>query len=381
MLGVEYLSARERPQARDRPISAYRNRHMTSNRDARRPPLAWILQTRLKRCISLMLLLSSCILALPAAAEDATEAEAARERGTLSLVFENDLFGKSDRNYTNGVRAEWLSAPSDIPDWVIDAAHAFPLFPADGTVRASYALGQSMYTPSDITQHNPPDDDRPYAGWLYGSIGLIAENGQRLDQLQLTLGIIGPASGAEQSQTLVHEVIGSPEPQGWDTQLHTEPGVILTYQRSWRGFISRTASGYGFDVTPHAGGALGNVFTYANAGATLRLGKNLLLDYGPPRIQPSISGSGYFVPYNGVSWYLFAGVEGRAVARNIFLDGNTFRDSRSVDRNIFVGDLQVGAAITVENIRLSYTHVLRTPEFDTQDEGDDFGALSLSVRF
>jgi len=37
--------------------------------------------------------------------------------------------------------------------------------------------------------------------------------------------------------------------------------------------------------------------------------------------------------------YLFAFVDGRAVGRDIFLDGNTFTDSHSVTRKTFVGDL------------------------------------------
>ena len=202
-----------------------------------------------------------------------------------------------------------------------------------------------------------------------------------MDQLELSLGVVGSASLAEQTQKFIHEITDSQEPRGWDTQLENEPGVVLTYQRSWRGFVSESVSGFGFDATPHAGGALGNVFTYANAGVMLRFGQRLPLDYGPPRIQPSLPGSGFFAPQEGFGWYLFAGVEGRAVARNIFLDGNTFRDSRSVDKEPLVGDLQFGIALTWRNVRLSYTHVLRTREFETQDEADDFGAFSLTVRF
>jgi hypothetical protein len=321
------------------------------------------------------LVLAAMLLALP------VPALAAEEAGTLSLIFENDLFYDTDRNYTNGVRAAWLSGPESTPDWLLRAARWFPLFPKGGTVRTSYALGQNMYTPENIELENPPGDDRPYAGWLYGSAGVIAETGRRLDQLELSLGVVGPASLAEQTQKRVHEITGSPKPRGWDTQLENEPAFVLTYQRSWRGFVSDTVSGFAFDVTPHAGGALGNVFTYANGGLTLRVGRRLPVDYGPPRIQPSLPGSGFFVPQERLGWYLFAGVDGRAVARNIFLDGNTFRDSRSVDKEPLVGDLQFGAALTWRNLRLSYTHVLRTREFETQDDTDDFGALSLSVRF
>jgi hypothetical protein len=303
------------------------------------------------------------------------------ETGVLSLVFENDLFSDTDRNYTNGVRVSWLSGPDRTPEWALGAARWFPLFPSGGVVRTSYAIGQNMYTPRDITLEIPPLDDRPYAGWLYGSIGLIAETGRLLDQLELTLGVVGPASFADKTQKIIHKIADKNEPRGWDTQLENEPGVVVTYQRSWRGFVSESVSGFDFNVTPHAGGAFGNVFTYANAGLMLRFGERLPLDYGPPRIQPSLPGSGFFIPQDGFGWYLFAGVEGRAVARNIFLDGNTFRDSRSVDKEPLVGDLQFGVAITLQNVRLSYTHVLRTREFKSQAEDGDFGAFSVSARF
>lgn len=80
-------------------------------------------------------------------------------------------------------------------------------------------------------------------------------------------------------------------------------------------------------------------------------------------------------------WYAFAGIEGRAVARNIFLDGNTFADSRSVDKEPLVGDLQFGIVLDWSDVRLSYTHVYRTREFRTQESSDDFGAFSVSAKF
>ncbi len=303
------------------------------------------------------------------------------ENGTLSIVFENDLFYGTDRHYTNGVRGAWLSGPGGTPEWALSPARWFPLFPDGGTVRVEYALGQSMYSPSDIRLENPPASDRPYAGWLYGSVGLIAETGMRLDQLSLTLGVVGPASMAEQTQKFIHRNVGSPDPRGWDTQLQDEPGLILTYQRSWRSLVAEPIAGLSFDVTPHVGGAGGNVFTYANGGVMVRFGKELLLDYGPPGIQPSLPGAGFFVPSQGLGWYLFGGLDGRAVARNIFLDGNTFRDSRRVDKEPLIADLQFGAAITWGHTRLSYVHLLRTPEFKGQNKMDEYGGFSLSRRF
>jgi len=201
-----------------------------------------------------------------------------------------------------------------------------------------------------------------------GGIGLLA-------------GPAGPASLAEDAQIWFHNILGSNKPQGWDKQIKNEPGFVLTYERSWRAFVTDDFMGFSFDATPHIGAALGNVFTYANGGITLRLGWNIPNDYGPPRIDPSLPASAYFEPQADFGWYIFAGLDGRVVARNIFLDGNTFQDSRSVDKNILVGDAQVGIAFTIRSARLAYTHVFRTPEFDGQNDADKFGALSLSLRF
>lgn len=302
------------------------------------------------------------------------------DSGIFSFVLENDLFYNTDRNYTNGVQIAWVPRVESPPDWAVRVAHQVPWFPQEGRIRHGYVLGQSMFTPRDITLTNPPVEDRPYAGWLYGTVGLSVEIGRQLDQLALTLGVVGPASLAKQSQKIVHKIKGADKPLGWDTQLGNEPGIVLTYQRSWRG-LTTTLAGFDLDLTPHIGSALGNVYTYANTGLTMRYGKRLPADYGPLRIQPSLPGSGFFAPTNNFAWYLFAGFEGRAVARNIFLDGNTFRDSRSVDKEPLVGDLQWGIALTWQGVRLNYTHVLRTREFETQGGSDAFGAFSISMPF
>jgi hypothetical protein len=238
-----------------------------------------------------------------------------------------------------------------------------------------------MYTPRDISLPDPPLDDRPYAGWLYATIGLGIDSPRQTDIVALTVGVVGPASLAEQSQKVIHRITGSAEPRGWDTQLRNEPGIELAYQRRWRDVAKGNFAGFEYDVTPHAGGALGNVYTYANAGFTVRYGKRLTSDLGPMRIRPSPPGSGFFVPADTFSWYVFVGVDGRAVAHNVFLDGNTWRESRSVDKETLAGDLQWGAAVTWKGIRATYTHVRRTREFETQGPSSDFGAFAVSVAF
>lgn len=298
------------------------------------------------------------------------------------------MFGGSDAHFTHGTRFSALSPDEFVPEVVEDLGRAVPLFPEGGKLRVTYSLGQDIFTPSDIGERGLIEDDRPYAGWLYGGVGLVSENGRRLDNLELNLGMIGPASLADKVQTEYHRLIDIQVPEGWDNQLHNEPGIVLYYERKWRNILHAELTelpvldNLGIDATPHLGGALGNVFTYAAGGLTLRLGEDLPDDYGPPRLRPALPGSDFFRPTDWFGWYFFAGAEGRIVARNIFLDGNTFQDSHNVEKYPLVLDLQAGFAVSLgERVRLAYTHLWRTREFREQDKPDQFGTLSMSVRF
>ncbi|MGF1659080.1 MAG: lipid A-modifier LpxR family protein, partial [Rubrimonas sp.] len=104
-----------------------------------------------------------------------------KPRGFLSLIVENDIFAGIDEQYTNGTFLRYGLPPNDLPGWARFAkAQAAGLVEAD-VWRVTYGLGQAMFTPSDITLRDPPLDDRPYAGFLYGTVALSADTGTRLD--------------------------------------------------------------------------------------------------------------------------------------------------------------------------------------------------------
>ena len=79
--------------------------------------------------------------------------------------------------------------------------------------------------------------------------------------------------------------------------------------------------------------------------------------------------------------YGFVGVQGRAVGRNIFLDGNTFRDSPSVYKEPLVADLQTGVSVFWDWARLDAAVMYRTDEFEGQDKGDTIGIVSFGASW
>lgn len=333
-------------------------------------------------------LAASCLLLAQFSAAHAQPDSDAPENGpesgkpAFSILFENDIFDNTDHDYTNGVELGYTTAPDGTPQWALDAARALPFFgESGGAVRTRYAIGQAIFTPTNLSLANPSPTDRPYAGFLYGAMGLVADDGSHLDQLQITLGMVGPASLAGDAQNFVHDIIHDKEAMGWHYQLRDEPGLILTYERSIKLIQPQSLLGGVFDIEPHFGGAIGNVYDYANTGLMTRFGFNLPKDYGPLRIQPSLPGSDYFEPTAGLGAYIFAGVDGRAIARNLFLDGNSFEASRSVSKKWLVGDLTLGGALVFDHFRLAFTHVVRSREYASQTRPDRFGAVDLTMRF
>lgn len=345
--------------------------------------------------------LFSVLILLPVAGFGAEESPTIQKKdpldhGTFSIYFENDLFGGTDQRYTNGVRLGWTSpdlkkfSESGLPAPIGNLAEALPWINQTAYQKnVAIVLGQAMYTPTDIQRTELIEDDRPYAGWLYTGVGFIWKNPRVRNSLTLNLGVVGPSAYAQETQDLVHELRDIPKAQGWDNQLHDEFGVILGYQRTWRWPWHDRRAGWDWETLPSMGVNLGNVSTAAAIGAEFRFGFNLPDDFGTESIGPAATTS---TPMEGNEraqrsrWsnfgsHLFLRAEGRAVARDIFLDGNTFGDSHSVDKLPFTADLGAGLSVNYKDVKLTYAYVYRTEEFRGQDGGQTFGSLTLSIPF
>lgn len=306
----------------------------------------------------------------------------------VAVTVDNDLFfDGTDRHYTNGVRFDWAPHCQHTVLGLVPLMER-TLGAADPNKSMYFSVGQNMFTPDDISVSDIVGDDRPYAGWLYFSTGVINRATNYTERLEVTLGIVGPASLAGDLHRTWHDWFNFTKPNGWANQLKNEPGLVIFYERQWRRALP-TPGGFAGQLLPHVNGALGNIYTYAAAGLTLRFGQNLPQDTGPTRTLPGLPGGPSFEMQEstGFAWYIFGGAEGRAVARNIFLDGNSFRNSHSVDKKRFVGELNAGVALLIRDVfgvlppmRISYTHVWRGREFDGQKGIDRHGSISISVR-
>ncbi|WP_309383210.1 lipid A deacylase LpxR family protein [Cerasicoccus frondis] len=310
--------------------------------------------------------------------------------GSLTLQWENDFFGGgTDRDYTNGLQLSWVSGDlktnGKLPKGVSLITSLFPGRESEGDVyRARFLMGQSMFTPSNTSLVTPDPNDRPYAGWLYGGAGIGRYNDDTVDILQLNIGMVGPASQAEETQKLVHDLLATTDPMGWDSQLSNELAFVLSYQKRWL-WNGKISENFDWDLSTGPGLVVGTVYDYINATGTLRFGYNLpdtlpIESIGAGRslgeaLRDEDSASGSF------SIYGILGFDGRAIARNLFLDGNTFKSSPSVDKEYLVGEFHGGAGLSYNNFSLKYLITLRSREFKHQDAPQWFGNITASFEF
>lgn len=334
--------------------------------------------------------------AAPAAPPPPADVESDELRfGSLSLYIENDkFFAGTDRNYTNGVKLSVLSTnlrafDSDtVPGPLRALSRALrPLMSDHAIPKLGLSLGQQIYTPTDTQTTLYQPADRPYAAWLYAGFtfqnyypSASGETHARLSTVEVQLGAAGGdwALG-EFVQNNFHKLINVETAKGWDNQLDSEPGVNLVYEHKWRLSTSGARTGLGADLIPHAGFSAGNIFTYANAGASVRLGYALPADFGTNLIRPSgDSNASRRAPF-GI--WLFGQVDGRAVARDLTLDGNTFNDSPSIAKRPFVGDFITGIGIGTTSWQFTYAQAFRTKEFKGQPDAQVFGSLSLTYFY
>jgi len=254
--------------------------------------------------------------------------------------------------------------------------------------RVGVSIGQNIYTPKNTSTPDPILDDRPYAGWSYVGFALqyiyTKDNEPiRLDSLQLDLGVVGPAAGGRFVQNNFHHLIGVDQSEGWDNQLHNRFAANFMFERRWRTgrFKIIEDPGLEVDFIPSVGGAVGNVEVYGSVGGYIRIGNDLRNDFGPPRPAPSLPGSETFTANDDFGWYLFAGFQGQVYAYNMLIDRHAFHGGPDLDRRIFTGDVSAGLAIIFRNLRLSYTHIVRAPEFKERNRIEQYGSISLAIRY
>lgn len=345
------------------------------------------------------ILTAACLLAFPVighaqTAGDAGDAynasttvdvESSLEPFAVTGYWENDgtllkRNNRHDRHYTNSIAFTFAHQPS----WAEGFADVVTLGESFDKTAAGYMFGQMIFTPEVLNASRLLRKDRPYAGYLFAGAYVQRANDNVFDHAQLDLGVVGPASQAGYTQHDFHHWFEADDPKGWSHQLSNEVTAQVTLRRKWRIDLEPVhvfETRFDHQLIPQVDLAAGSVYRHISAGATWRVGFNLPDDFGPGRLADVASATGGRGKDAG--GYGFVRVAGRAVEHNLFLEGNSYKESHGVNAETLVGEVQAGLAVywlyKDWQMQANYSQTFITEQFEGQDGSDSYGALMFSV--
>jgi lipid A 3-O-deacylase len=360
-----------------------------------------------------------CAFALLALSPDVARAQDVpwyRQWRTFSVYEENDAFTGSDSAYTQGLRATvavqtwapWakklLSVATLGRGKVEEACSPIDSEGDEPCGSISLGVGQTMFTPGDLLADTIRPLDRPYAGYLFASVGAHGVFAEGQVSSELVVGVTGPPSLARQAQSLAHWTwaTGAPRPRGWDHQLDFVPHVTLLTSYAWRpDFLEWCLHPDGcdgsyderrvLDVIPRGEVALGTLMNRASVGGTVRVGLRFPAVMNVQRIITTRGGSaepeGARPRRRPLPWGMaFASFDQRLVGTNTLLTGSfadrgegEWGDVRQIEMERLVNEWSVGAGLGCRWGSLVGQYVRRSREFETS-RPHTFVSLTFSIH-
>jgi lipid A 3-O-deacylase len=324
----------------------------------------------LPRAAALALSCMSLALASPAAAQQVR---------ALQLTSDNDAYdfwipmaARPDYEYSNGLR---VAAELDGSGGWTRLAAALAPCAAEGTAGDGEAgcasttveAGQRLYSPRMDTPE-PVSGQRPFAGWLYAAVTGRVVDGATRHTLAVEAGVTGKPSLGEPVMEGYHRIAGFWEPMGWKHQLAFEPAAAVRYGVERRVAEARVGGVRAGELTMGAGASAGTLRTAAHAGAELRAGTRLAHPWAAR-------------PLRGTSVYVLAAARGEAVAHDLFLDGNTFRDTPArVTRQPYVASSRWGVGVARGGLSMEYRVTARTRAYDEEPGGHPYSTIEITWR-
>ncbi|TDT44206.1 hypothetical protein DES49_0306 [Halospina denitrificans] len=307
--------------------------------------------------------------------------------GTLGIAWDNDLLTGSDKGYTNGIRASYLTTAAEkdhncrfcLAKKARDQLLPLPGIGGEGRQHALVlSLTQLMITPENIEARAPQFNDIPYTGYLSGRVGLWSWNEDRITGYGMLLGVVGPESYAEQSQKQVHRITGSTDPNGWDNQLGTDviAGVGATHARRFynSGDPEHLEQDMGWVTSLRAT----NFLSDARLGLSWRMGSHLPINFIPDYagISSSIGLPGALnVSESG--WSVFAGVMAEWIPYS-YIDDKA--ENYRYNQKALVGHAGIGAGWHAPGFQATLSFRTTSSQNKTNKAPLTFGTISLTWR-
>ncbi|GIU13136.1 lipid A deacylase LpxR family protein [Shewanella sp. MBTL60-007] len=295
--------------------------------------------------------------------------------------FDNDVVIGQDGDYSNGFVFGWQVLPkADFTQapWPFSWQKALRFSSQDKTSQWGAKVYQRMWTPSEIEHDYAQPYDRPYAGLLE----LESFTGSYSDSLAqknwFSIGVMGPASGAQTMQELVHKITPSTPPKGWQYQVENQFTLQLAYEVDALVFRRDATSDSQWELSGYSHTMLGNFRSEANLGFTLRWGDDLADSFGQLSSHAGHFGQFSATARKGGSWTVYARAQAGYRFNDLSIDGDLPYDSYVQMEHQQV-KASTGVIWAFPTWSVSWSFEIYTPEYQPDpNQWHGYGILSYS---
>jgi lipid A 3-O-deacylase len=305
----------------------------------------------------------------------ATFAYAQTYRNEFGIQTDNDsyLLQGSDRYYTDGLFFYFR--------------HALPVRAHDSTALQNkilgFELGQKIFNPQSGKIPAAEYIDRPFAGYTYigSTLNFLYKDESNL-KIGAQLGVVGPASGAQQVQTFVHNTFGFYHVEGWQYQVKNDPELNLSAE--YNKLLARTTA---FDFSLASYLNIGNGFTGAGAGPLFRLGNFNQLFYSEST-QSTITANNQITPLHPHEFFFYYQPQLNYVAHDATIQGGLFESHNdpggkeiTLAPEPLVFSNQLGLTYTANRWIFDVDAIFHTRDTKLMIHPDQWGSISALYRF
>lgn len=290
------------------------------------------------------------------------------DRQQVGIELDNDLYAslKNDRYYTNGITLFYAYLNQKQSSTLLKKTTEF-------------RLGQYIYTPRTRLANAIKDNDRPFAGYLFGEVNqTFFMTNHIVYQGAVQIGFVGPNSYAEEMQNGLHEAFALRHVQGWQNQIKNTFALQAQFRFSQKLFPNVTTPN--FDVHFQGQAILGTVQTALNSGFFARIGlKNL-----QPIAHSNFYSGGVLGTSKTEELYFFIHPSLQYQAYDATVQGSLFGTQSPVELELirWRWHTAVGIKYRYNHFNCQYTFFYRSKEVNhLVNTGYYYGSIGLTYSF
>ena len=286
----------------------------------------------------------------------------------FSMVTDNDLYisREKDRYYSNGLFLSYSYVPNKFNE-----THKKII---------TFTLGHQIYTPFKSTVVNKNSHDRPFAGFLYGQLGIskTLKNNSTLKN-SFFIGVVGESAFGQELQEAIHEIYNFKKPDGWKYQIRNT--FALNFEGEYLKSVGINKSSI-LDGNFLSKLRIGTIFTDASLGFIGRIGFK--------KLQPINNSIAFNTNLNHklnslkreLESFLYYEASATYVVYDATIQGSLFNNLNPITfmPKKIIFDLEVGYKFTANRFHFGYAYHFHTNKLNNLrfDKGNDYGKLFFS---